>query len=280
MQQIEALRQEIQSYEDEIRKLQQELAAAGGRTLELATSADPSSIATAVREQAQQVIEQQPVLKGLKDAIAELSSRLQQKKAQLQELETAELKRQQLQRVEEGRAKLREKFTDVERVAEALKNLFFELKTLAREYEADFSQIHPPSSGQRQLNRAALLNYEALLLPQIAEVGDRFVLGSKAIDIFEAEKKAFQQQRLEQSLVRRRNHEQQMTEIRERQAALQAQEEKKQLQAKLSAKQSELKGITARRAEFKSWGGSMNLSGFDHAIAELEKEIASLEESV
>jgi hypothetical protein len=86
-----------------------------------------------------------------------------------------QLKQHRLEQIEEGRSKLRAKFNDVEQLAESLKNLFFELKAIALEYEKDFAQVYPPGSGERQLNRASLLNYEGIFLPQLTEVSDRFI---------------------------------------------------------------------------------------------------------
>ena len=84
MQQIDDLKQEIKSFEAEITKLEQELTVVGGFTMQLATSNAPSEIAKSIRTEAQQVLERQPAIKGLRDAIAELTSRLNQKQSQLQ----------------------------------------------------------------------------------------------------------------------------------------------------------------------------------------------------
>lgn len=278
-QRIDELKNEIQSYELEIAKLQQELAAAGGRTVELATSTEPSAIATAIRTEAVRIVEQQPILRGIQDAIAQLTSRLTQKKSQLQQLETAELKQQRLQRVEQGKSELRAKFSDIEKVAESLKNLFLELKEIALKYEKDFAEIHPPSSGHRQLNRAGLLNYEVLWLPQITEVDDRFILSSKVVDLFEAEKKAVQQQRLEASRRSRQSHQEMIAEIQQRERQQREQVEAQEREQVLGLKHKQLAEAKKARRDRLVGLPNANVTYFDDIIAALETEIVSLQES-
>lgn len=279
MQQIDDLRSEIKAFEDEIGKLEQELGVVGGRTLQLATSTDPSAIATAVREQAQQVVERQPILKGIRDAIAELTSHLVQKQAQLDQLAAQQLKEDRVKRIEEGRSRLRAKFSDIETAAQSLQNLYCDLKAIALEYETDFAQVYPPSSGHKQLNRAALLNYELLWLPQLTEESDRFILHSKVVDIFEEEKRLLKQQRLENSLAWRQNHEQQMAEIKQRELDEQLRIEKLERAALLKLKTSELEKFKLARAERLAGLKTARVGDFDDAIASLEVEILSLQEA-
>jgi chromosome segregation ATPase len=87
MHKIDELRQEIKSFEVEISSLEKELAAVGGRTLQLASGdSNATAISKAIRSEAQRLIQQQPVVQGLRDAIAELNSRLQPKKYSLTNL--------------------------------------------------------------------------------------------------------------------------------------------------------------------------------------------------
>ncbi len=279
MQKIDELRQEIKAFSDEIEKLQAELATIGRKTLQLASGESASDISSSVRGEAIRIIEQQPVIQGLKNAIAELTSRLVQKKAQLQELETAELKRETTRRAREGQSRLRAKFSDVETAAQSLQNLFFELKAIALEYEADFAQIHPPTSGHKQLNRAALLNYEVLALPTITEENQRFILNSRFINLFEAERKAIERQRLEQSQTWRQNHQQQMAEIKQRELDEQLRIEEKERQSLLKSKRSQLTEYEDARRNRLASLATANVSGFDDAIAQLEEDIKKLQES-
>ncbi len=280
MQKIDELRQEIKAFSDEIEKLQQELAAAGGRTLQLATSVEPSAIATAVREQAQSLVQQQPILQGIQDAIAELGSRLQQKKLQLQELEIAELKRQRAQRVEEGRSLLRAKSANVEQAAEALKSLFFELKALVREYEEDFSHIYPPTPVRRELNTASLLNFGLLTIPTLTENDGRFLLKSQALDVFESEKAALQKQRLEASRRSRQNHEDMVAQLKQREADEKLRTEREYRASLLISKRQELKDFVAARSDRLLALKTADVGGFDSAIASLQEEIEQLEKPV
>jgi hypothetical protein len=277
MGQIDDLRAEIKSFEDEIASLQAELTAVGGFTMQLASSNAPSEIAKSIRTEAQQVLERQPAIKGLRDAITELTSRLQQKRLELQELEAVELKRETKRRVEEGRSRLHSKFSDVEKMAESLQNLYFDLKAIALEYEKDFAQIHPPSSGHKQLNRAALLNYELLWLPQLTEESDRFILHSKVIDIFEAERKAIERERLENSLAWRQNHQQQMAENKQRELDKQLRIEREDAISSLKVKTSELEKFKKARADRLTGLKTARTGDLDDAIAKLEEEIEDLE---
>lgn len=280
MQKIDDLRSEIKAFEDEIRKLQQELTVVGGFTMQLATSNAPSEIAKSIRTEAQQVLERAPAIQGLKNAISELMAQLAQKKAQLEQLEVEQLKQSRKERIEEGKSRLRSKFTDVETAAQSLQNLYFDLKAIALEYETDFAQIHPPSSGHKQLNRAALLNYELLWLPQLTEESDRFILHSKVIDIFEAEKKALQQQRLEASRSSRQNHEDMVAQLKQREVDEKMRTEREYRASLLVTKQQELKDFKSARAERLAALKTADVGGFDSAIALLQEEIEQLEKPV
>ncbi len=278
MQKINGLRQEIESFEVEIGKLQQELAAVGGRTLQLASGdSNATAISKAIRSEAQRVIEQQPIIQGLRNAIAELNSRLQPKKAQLQELEKELLKQHRIERIEEGRAKLRAKFADVEQAAESLKNLFFELKAIAQEYKADFVEINPPTSGGSVLNRNSLLNYEVLALPTITEENQRFILNSRFINLFEAERKAIEMQRLEQSQAYSENHKQQLAQAQQRRVDEKMRVERQERSELLLTKRAELVEWQTARIERLSSLATANVTYFDDGIAKLEAEITALD---
>lgn len=277
MHKIDELRQEIKAFESEIANLQAELAAVGGLTLKLASSESASDISSSVRGEAVRVIERQPILKGIKDAIAELNSRLQPKKVQLGELEKQKAQQHQLERIEEGRAKLRAKFADVEEAAESLKNLFFELKAIALEYEKDFAEINPPGSGNIVLNTASLLNYEAIALPQLVEKGGRFILGSKYIDLFEVEKEALKRQRLEQSQAWRQNHDEQIAQAQRERAEAQMLVARKERESFIDQKQEQLKTLINQRAWSLHGQAITNPSQFDGAITKLEAEIENLD---
>lgn len=278
---IDDLKQEIKSFENEIEKLQQELTAIGGRTLELSLGAsDAETISKSVRLAASQVVERQPVLKGLKDAIAELTSHLVQKQSQLQQLEAVELKQETKRRVEEGRSRLRSKFPDIETAAQSLQNLFFELKAIALEYEADFAQIHPPTSGGTALNRNSLLNYEVLALPTITEENQRFILNSRFINLFEAERKAIERQRLENSQAYRLERQREQAEIKQRELDEQLKIEEKERQSLLKSKRLQLAEYKDARRNRLAGLATANVSDFDDAIAKLEAEIENLQKPV
>lgn len=279
MQKIDELRQEIKAFEDEIASLQQELTAISGiRSPQASSESSPLQVAQAVRQEVQKSVEQQPLLKGLRDAIAELTSRLVQKQSQLQELEAAELKKHRQGRITEGQVRLRSKFADVEVAAKSLQNLYFELKAIASEYEKDFSQINPPTTGGTVLNRNSLLNYERLMLPTIKEENQRFILSSKAIDIFEEEKRLLKQQQLENSRFYRLERQRELAEISRQKADEEARIEQEDRQTLLKYKTSQLAEYKDARRNRLAGLATANASDFDDAIAQLEIEIAKLQE--
>lgn len=280
MQQIDDLKQEIQSFEAEIAKLQQELTVVGGFTMQLATSNAPSEIAKSIRADAQQVLERQPAIKGLRDAIAELTSRLNQKQSQLQELEVVKLKKHRQDRIIEGQSRLRAKFSDVEAVAQSLQNLYFDLKAIALEYEPDFAQIHPPTPGGIALNRNSLLNIEPLTIPHFAEEKDRFVLSNKFFDLFSAERELLQKQREEAGRRSKQNHEDMLAQIKQRELDKQRAIEEKERQLLLPIKRSQLAEYKDARRNTLAGLKTANVSDFDDAIASLEVEIESLQKPV
>jgi tRNA U55 pseudouridine synthase TruB len=278
MQKIDDLQLEIKSFESEIANLQAELVAVGGRTLELSLGeSDAETISKSVRLAAAQVVERQPVLRGLKDAIAELSSRLIQKQSQLEELEVVELKQSRKKRIEQGKSLLRAKFADVETAAQSLQNLYFNLKAIALEYEKDFAEINPPTSSGAVLNRNSLLNIEPLYLPHFVEEKDRFVLSNKFFDLFQQERRLIEQQRLDQSRLYRQDQERQWAEIKQKQAEEKLRTEREYRASLLSTKQLELKDFKSVRSERLSSLKTADVGRFDSAIAKLKEEIADLE---
>ncbi len=277
MQEIEQLKQEIKGFEVEIAKLQAQLLAAGGRTLQLAMGESASDISQFVQAEAKRIVEQQPVLQGLKNALSVLASRLVEKQAQLQELEAVELKKHRQDRITEGQSKIRAKFSDVQKAAESLQNLYFDLKALALQYEADFSQINPPTSGGTVLNRNSLLNYDYLSLPRIFEEGARFVLRCEAIDLFQAEKEAFQRQQAEEWQVYRELREAERAASRQRDMDEKLRIEMQDRTALLKHKKSQLAEFNQARSERLAALKTANVGGIDSVIAKLEAEIEKLE---
>lgn len=279
MQKVEQLKQEIEDFEREIQKLQQQLAAAGGRTLQLAIGDSPSDISKALQLEAQQVVERQPVLQGIRNAIAELTTRLNQKQSQLQQLEKEQQKQARVKRVEVAQQKLREQVEKIDDIASLLESAYLDLKAIYKEANPDFKALSSAEPGSYAYTMHQLIHFQVVQVPTLVEKNGSFTLGSRTVNLFEPEQKAAREEQAARSRAYRENREKQMAEIQQKQIAEEARQRREQLEAMLSAKQAELEGIKARRAELKTWGGSMNLSGFDHAIAQLEHEIASLEES-
>jgi hypothetical protein len=277
MQQIDVLQLEIKSFEIEIQKLNQELTEVGGFTLRLASSNAPSEIAKSIRTEAQQVLERQPVIKGLRDAIAELTSRLEQKQSELEKLEKEQQKQSRKKRIEQGKSLLCSKSADVEQAAESLKNLFLELKSLAREYEGDFNQINPPTSSRQILNTASLLNFGMLTTPTLTQNDGRFLLSSQAFDVFESKKEALRRERVEVSRISKEYNDQMMLELRRRENDEKMRVDREYKTSLLISKRQELKDFLAARADRLLSLKTANVDDFNNAIASLEVEIESLQ---
>jgi hypothetical protein len=274
---IDELRQEIKSFEIEIEKLQQQLVVAGGRTLQLATGNSPSDISQFVQAEAKRIVDNQPVLRGLKDAIVELNNRLAQKKVEFQELEAVELKQSRKKRIEEGQQKLRAKVRDVGTAAQSLESLYFELKAITAEYEQDFNCLYPPTPSRQMLNRTSLLNFGLLTIPTLTENDGQFLLNSQALDVFESEKAALQKQRQEASRRSQQNHDDMMAQLRQREADEKLRTEREYRASLLISKRQELKDFVAARSDRLLTLKTADVGGFDSAIAKLQEEIENLE---
>ncbi|MBA2748626.1 MAG: hypothetical protein H0U45_07750 [Tatlockia sp.] len=276
MQQIDDLRLEIKSFEFEIQKLQQELSA-NSQIAPKAVSNSPEAIAAAFRSAAVATTERIADVQGIRGAIAELTDRLQPKKIQLGELEAQELKQHRLKRIEEGKKKLRAKFTDVEKMAESLQSFYFELKAITSQYETDFATIHPPTNSGAVLNRNSLLNFGLLMVPELLENDGRFLVKSKPFDVFKSEKEALRRERIEASRRSRQNHEDMVAQLKQREVDEKMRTEREYRASLLSTKQLELSGFKSARADRLASLKTANVSDFDNAIASLEAEITALE---
>ncbi|WP_009630209.1 hypothetical protein [Synechocystis sp. PCC 7509] len=279
MQKIDELRQEIKAFEVEITKLQAELLAASQIAPPMQSNS-PEAIANAFRSAAVVTHERIADVQGIRNAIAELTARLAQKKSQFEELEVQQLKQLREKRIEEGKQKLRAKFGDVEKMAEALEGLYFGLKAIALEYEKDFAQIHPPTSGGTALNRNSLLNIEPLTIPHFVEEKDRFVLSNKFFDLFEAEKEALQRQRIEASIRSQQNHQDLLAQIKQRELDKQRALEQQERAAFIAQKQEQLQTMKSQRGWDMRGQAATNFHPLHDAIASLEAEIENLEKPV
>jgi DNA repair exonuclease SbcCD ATPase subunit len=280
MQKIDDLQLEIKSFETEIQKLQAELTAVGGFTMKLATSTAPSEIAKSIRTEAQQVLERQPALKGLRDAIAELTSRLKQKQVQLQKLQVVELKEARKERVENAKQKLREQFERVDDIASLLESAYYDLKAIYKEANPDFKALGSAEPGSYSYQIHQLINFDFLQVPVLVEKSGAFTLGSRTINLFEAEQKAVKDEQTARSRDYRLEREQEWAEAKQQKKDEEARIELEDRAALLKYKQSEVAGAKAERKRLLDSLATMNVSGFDRVIFQLEAEIENLKKPV
>lgn len=257
---IEQLRLEITAYEDELGKLQNELS-------ELSKH----------KAQAQQTVEQRPVIQGLQNAIAELDSRLKSKQRQLSELERQREVRLRRQRLEEGRAAVRAKIADIQKRCGQLKSEYLELKQLELRFGSDFRlELNRSYGGLNEID--ALVMFRGLTLPELKEVKQtgNFALTCSFFDPWAEERlqeRAAQTARLSQIQAQTKA---QVAADQQQRAAQKQRQEQERLENLLKIKQSELKEALSTQAEWKSQakrGVALDFSRINGYIAGLEAEI-------
>lgn len=277
-QQIEQLQVEIEHFQAQITKLQSELSDLS-KPQSLPQSDSPDAIASAIRQAAQQTIERQPMIRGLQDAITELTARVNQKQAELNQLEQQQEAEQRRLRLEQGRAEVRAKIADIDDLARQMKAKFLQLKELEQQYGPDYrAQLtRSPFSGNRI---DPLIAFHNLSLPELVEKNGAFVMQCRPVDMWAQEKL---QQRGQWALNLSRiqtNAEQEVAAQRQRQAAERNAEERQRLENLLSVKQSELQSTQGTRLEWErqiSRGVRLDTSRMNGYIHTLETEIQKIQ---
>jgi DNA-binding protein H-NS len=277
MQKIDDLQLEIKSFESEIANLQAELAAAGGVSLRLASGESANNISLSIRAEAIRLIETQPVIRGLRDAIAELTSHLNQKQIQVQELEKQQQQQDRLKRVEQAKQKLRQHIEKVDNIASLLQSEFLLLKAIYQESNADFKALGSAEPGSYAYGMNQLIHFEFLRLPVLHEKDGSFILSSRVFDLFGPEQKAKQEEQAARSRVYRENHERETAEIKQRELEEKLRTEREYRASLLVTKQQELKDFKSARTDRLASLKTADVGGFDSAIASLEAEITALE---
>ena len=275
---IDDLKQEIKSFEAEIGKLQQELSA-NSQIAPKAVSASPEAIADAFRSAAVATHERIADVQGIRGAIAELTSRLAQKQVQLQKLESVELKQARIERVQTAKQKLREHVEKIEDIASLLELAYYDLKALYKEANPDFKALGSAEPGSYSYQLHQLINFDFLQVPVFVEKSGAFTLGSRAIDLFAPERKAVRDEQMARSRDYRLEQERQWAEVKQQKADEEARIQQEDRAALLKYKQSEVAGAKAERKRLLDSLATMNVSGFDRVIFQLEAEIESLQKA-
>lgn len=274
------LRSQIADYQTELAKLQSELKQLTQPKADPQPDSSPIAIASAIRQSAKDTAEKHLLVQGIQDAIAELTSAVEWRQAQLADLEKEELRQSHLERIEEGKQKIRAQVDEVENAAENLKTLFMNLRFLAAEYESDFSALHPPSSGTITLNTAHLLNYGVLSVPQLVEREGRFTLSCIRFDPFQVEKqKHFQEVRERDAKIHRQGAEM-LARLQREKKQQEHRQQREKLTLQMDQKKKDLENLYARRNELSSWGGNVNLDPINSSIGALVQEIRQIEAEI
>ncbi len=274
-----ALQSQIELYESEISKLQSELQQLTQPKADPQLDS-PGAIASAIRQSVKDTVERQQLVQGIEEAIAELTSALEWRQEQLAQLEKQQIRESRLERIEQGRQKIRAQFDEVEKAAENLKTLFMNLRFLAGEYGEDFSAIHPPSSGTVALNTSYLLNFGALSIPKLVEENERFHLSCIPFDPFQAEKdKHWQEVRQKEAKIHREGAEL-VARLRLEKQQQEQRQQRENLTLQLEQKKNDLESLSVRRNEFVSWRGGVNLDAITSSIRNLVEEIRQIESEI
>ncbi len=240
----------------------------------------PGAIASAIRQSAKDTAEKQLVIRGIEDAIAELTSALQWRQQQLAALEKEQIREFRNRRVQEGREKIRAQIDEVENAAENLKTLFMHLRLLAAEYAEDFSAIYPATSGEITLNTAYLLNYGVLSIPKLTEESGRFNLSCIRFDPFQAEKDRHLQEVREKDAKIHREGAQTLVRLQLEKKQQEQRQQREKMTLQMEQKKSDLESLYMRRKELNSWGGNVNLDAINNSIGSLIKEIREIESEI
>lgn len=275
---IDDLKQEIKSFEAEIGKLQQELSA-NSQIAPKAASASPEAIAAAFRSAAVATQKQIADVQGIRGAIAELTSGLAQKQVQLQKLEMEQLKQARTERVETAKQKLREQIERVDDIASLLESTYLELKAIYKEANPDFKALGSAQPGSYAYQIHQLIHFDFLRVPVLVEKSGAFTLGSRTINLFEAEQKAVKDEQTARSRDYRLEQERQWAEAKQQKADEEARIQQEDRAALLKYKQLEVAGAKAERKRLLDSLATMNVSGFDRVIFQLEAEITKLQEA-
>lgn len=280
--QIEHLKQQIEDYEVELRKLRLELSAKSAVTPQ-PESNHPSDIAAAFRAAAVATAEKLTDTQGLKDAIAALTSQLNQRQQQLQELEKQHQKQLRIRRVEEARQKIRQQVERIDEIAAQTESAYLDLKTLYQEVESDVRLLsdNPPGSYAASLEQ--LVHFNFLQVPTLVEQNNSFVLSGRSIDLFKPERDTEQRIKAERSREAKLAMDAQIAASQQRKTAQKRRNERQRIEEILSVKTIELREAEALRTrdmQQVSRGVRLNFDKIDAFIASTNAEIAQLQDEL
>lgn len=271
--QIALLKGEIQSYQVEISRLEQEMAHLSKSTALSASS--PAGIADAIRKNALESPARQAELQGIKNAIAELTSRLNQKQQQFAELKKERQHQLHLAQLAQGRQEIRSKVGEVEAAAQSLRSLYLELKLLASRYEPDFQALYPTSSAAfRFLNIYSLIDFQQLSIPKLDEQEGRFTLSCASFDVYAAEKLRQKEEEQRKFLRLQAQADEQARVMQQQREREQQQRECERLTSLLEQKKLERAYLLDQKS---IWGSSMNVDRLTAKIEALDVEITEMQ---
>lgn len=279
---IQRLQSEIQQHSDEIEELQTELEQLTRSNSESPDS--PAGVAEAVRA----VAAAQPVIVGLRDAIATLQVNVEKKQKALISLERVVLENTKRERLEIGKEKLRIQAEQLKELGDSIEASLLEIKALSEEFSCDYRALHCSQQSGIYHDYSGLVGFGvACCVPVLVEDGRRFSLATRTIDLFSTDRQAQQtalhadraqiEGRLRQSMIRTQ------AELEERQQeAVRGKAENKQqdLSQLLLQKRADLRvaqDLRAGEAAEVDRGVKLDLSRIDNHISDLTSEIRQLE---
>jgi AraC-like DNA-binding protein len=280
--QIKQLREEVAEYRSELQKLKNELSAAKAITPQ-PKSDRPTDISAAFRSAAVATAEKVADVLGVEESIAVLTTQMNQRQQQLEELQKQYQKQLRLGRVEEARQKIREQIQRIDDIAFQAESAYLNLKTLYKEVEGDFKSLsqNPPGSLAARLEN--LVNFNFLQVPTLVEQNNSFTLIGRQIDLFKPERDAEQRAQAQSARESKEALDAMILASQQRKIVEKQQYERERIQELLSVKTIELHEAEARRAldmEQIARGVRLNISALIDFIKLTNVEIQQLQKDL
>jgi hypothetical protein len=277
---IEHLKQEIQNYEIELKKLRSELNAFNAIAPPQPESNHPGDIAKAFRAAAVATAQKLTDTQGLKNAIAALEAQLAQKRSQFQELDKQQQHQERLKRIEVGKAEAKSLGDEINSLVSQLESKISELKTICHRYEPDYRVLNSKPDFKDYWRPPEFVLFAHLSVPVFLEHQGQLTLGMRPFDVFQSEREAQQKAQAERARQGKLAVDTQISAARQRETAKKRQDERERLEEILSVKMAELNAVETQRAkdvEQVARGVRLNLDRIDAFIESTNAEIQQLQ---
>lgn len=169
MQQIQA---EIEAIRSQIEALQQERASMKVDNVILPENSSPQAIAAAYRNHAQETAQISAQVKGIDDAIAALTTQLNQKQAQLAPSQNQQSQKSIQQQVEEGKQQAKVHAERVNQLAAELAEELRSLKAAADELSPQYWQVY---------YKPFITGFQTITVPHVRSDGEVWTIVNRVV---------------------------------------------------------------------------------------------------